>query len=585
VWNWFTTGESPPGAGSGGVSSTYPIPYWQQAVNMSSNQGSTVWRNAPDVSLTGDNIVLISRDGSTLFGGGTSCATPLWAGLTAMINQQAAQYGRPPAGFLNPAIYGAAQSALYPSIFHDITTGNNTNSNGSTQFFAVPGYDLCTGWGTPDGWALINALAPPDSLVLEPRGGLSFAGTNGVPLPVVTQSLALKNTEATTVVWALGPVPSWLGVSATRGVLPPGQAAILTLEAIDTAMNLPPGAYMSDLLVTNKTAGVTHLFPVFLQVSDPLIIAPNTGMAVAGPAGGPFNETAQVFSLSNAAATPIQWTAQSTSAFAAFSQAGGTLPPGAATNIVATLASAATTLLIDTQTGSLLFDDLATTNIQTQPFTLAVGNGGFETGDFSDWTFAGLAAANSVEGSAVFVDYIHSGEYAAVLGQLGSLASLAQTLPTDVGQLYLLSLFLDNPVGGPTNQFEIMWDGAVLFNQVNVPQMLWTNMLFAVFATNSATTLEFDFRNDPDAFGLDDISVTPMAQPVFSAVAASQGGILFNWSATPGLVYQLQYATNLAAPLWVNSGPPITATNSVITAADARQTDPQRFYRIVLLLP
>ena len=81
--------------------------------------------------------------------GGTSCAAPLWAAFTALVNQQAAAASQPPVGFLNPALYAIGKGANYTTCFHDITTGNNTWSGSPNLFFAVPGYDLCTGWGTP----------------------------------------------------------------------------------------------------------------------------------------------------------------------------------------------------------------------------------------------------------------------------------------------------------------------------------------------------------------------------------------------------------------------------------------------------
>lgn len=62
-------------------------------------------------------------------------------------------------GFINPAIYDIAQSPLYTSCFHDIAFGNTTNQYNPTEFFAYAGYDLCTGWGSPNGANLINALA------------------------------------------------------------------------------------------------------------------------------------------------------------------------------------------------------------------------------------------------------------------------------------------------------------------------------------------------------------------------------------------------------------------------------------------
>jgi autotransporter-associated beta strand protein len=83
----------------------------------------------------------------------------LWAGFIALVNQQAAANGEPTAGFINPAIYALGQTTNYTACFHDITTGNNSWTNSPTNFPAVAGYDLCTGWGTPTGSNLINALA------------------------------------------------------------------------------------------------------------------------------------------------------------------------------------------------------------------------------------------------------------------------------------------------------------------------------------------------------------------------------------------------------------------------------------------
>ena len=159
VWSWFDIGEA--AAGSGGTSFTYSIPTWQQGINMSQNGGSTSFRNYPDVALTADNIYIIADDGLGEPGtGGTSCAAPLWAGFTALVNQQAAANADPPLGFPCPTIYALAKSPNYDNLFHDITVGNDTNLVSPNLYFAYPGYDLCTGWGTPLGSNLINALAP-----------------------------------------------------------------------------------------------------------------------------------------------------------------------------------------------------------------------------------------------------------------------------------------------------------------------------------------------------------------------------------------------------------------------------------------
>ena len=157
------------GASSGYVTVGLPIPDYQQPVNMPAVGGSSLYRNSPDVAMCADNIEIVYtsvntngitiQTGDVVPVGGTSAAAPLWAAFTSLVNQQTAAEGKPTVGFLNPALYEIGQSPLYHECFHDITVGNNTNTNSAGLFFAAPGYDLCTGWGTPKGSGLINALA------------------------------------------------------------------------------------------------------------------------------------------------------------------------------------------------------------------------------------------------------------------------------------------------------------------------------------------------------------------------------------------------------------------------------------------
>jgi uncharacterized repeat protein (TIGR01451 family) len=130
---------------------------------MPARGGSQTMRNLPDVALTGDNVWVIFGGGQAAAFGGTSCASPLWAGFTALINQQAALNGFSPVGFLNPALYALAGKSSYTSNFHDITTGNNTWSGSPNLFYATNNYDLATGLGSPNGTNLINALVSSPS--------------------------------------------------------------------------------------------------------------------------------------------------------------------------------------------------------------------------------------------------------------------------------------------------------------------------------------------------------------------------------------------------------------------------------------
>ena len=200
VWNWYTTGQGD-AASSGGISTTYTIPSWQQPVSMAINQGSTTMRNLPDVALTGDGIWCIYSNGVSSEIGGTSCAAPLWAGLIALVNQQGAANNQAPVGFVNRSIYAIGLSPAYGSAFHDTTNGNNETPSSPSEFFCfVPGFDLCTGWGTPAGTNLINFLlgAPLIEGQMSLLAESCFPTNNAIdPGETVTVNLALTNIFAT----------------------------------------------------------------------------------------------------------------------------------------------------------------------------------------------------------------------------------------------------------------------------------------------------------------------------------------------------------------------------------------------------
>jgi subtilase family serine protease len=151
-----------PQSGGGYVSGT-PIPGWQQLTGVinSSNLGSTTLRNSPDVAAESnfDNPTVVN--GSFVTGyGGTSFATPRWAGFLALVNQQSVANGKGTVGFINPALYNLGISSNYSGALHDIAGGSNPPATGGgSGFNAVPGYDLVTGWGSPAGVGLINQLA------------------------------------------------------------------------------------------------------------------------------------------------------------------------------------------------------------------------------------------------------------------------------------------------------------------------------------------------------------------------------------------------------------------------------------------
>ncbi len=230
VWNWGGgTGSS------GGTSSYYAIPTWQQGVSMANNQGSTSYRNIPDVALTADNVYVLYGNGSSETVGGTSCASPLWAAMVALVNQQAAANSLPAVGFINPAIYQIGKSGNYGTVFHDVTAGNNESTSSPSQFTAVAGFDLCTGWGTPRAAGLISALTGPaaplvisNSLAIVTESCPSGAVDPG---ETVTLNFGLKNaggvntTNLVATLLATGGVTAPSGAQA-YGVLTGGGATV-----------------------------------------------------------------------------------------------------------------------------------------------------------------------------------------------------------------------------------------------------------------------------------------------------------------------------------------------------------------------
>ncbi len=262
---------------SGGISASYSIPVWQQGISMVTNRGSTTMRNVPDVACLADGeIWLVANNGEQVIVGGTSAAAPLWAGFAALVNQQAAANSQPALGFLNPAIYALGESTNYPAVFHDIAAGNNTNSLSPTNFFAVPGYDLCTGWGTPNGANLINAFSPPpDALQLAPETGVAFAGlAGGSPVPA-TQNFYLVNAGTDTLNWSLGNTSVWFSVSPASGSLAPGGTSSILVTPAAATGSLPAGQYTATLFSTNLNDG----FAVNRQLALNLV---NPVQAIAG---------------------------------------------------------------------------------------------------------------------------------------------------------------------------------------------------------------------------------------------------------------------------------------------------------------
>jgi subtilase family serine protease len=216
--------------GSGGISpDKFAIPSWQTATASGCSSCSETYRNGPDVSANANFTFYVCADQSGCTAneyGGTSFAAPMWAGYLALVNQQAVANGNSTLGFINPSLYTIGLSSSYDTDFHDITSGSNGYS-------ATTGYDLATGWGSPNGSALLNALAgsssPSFTLASSPSSVTITQGNSGTSTITVTDLGGFSGS----VTLAASGLPS--GVTAAFSTNPTTSSSTLTLTASSTA--------------------------------------------------------------------------------------------------------------------------------------------------------------------------------------------------------------------------------------------------------------------------------------------------------------------------------------------------------------
>ena len=309
--------ESAWSGSGGGVSTTYAIPSYQQTMNMGALGGSATMRNIPDVALTAAvQMYLVYNNGQSATVGGTSAAAPLWAGFVALANEQAAAQGKPAAGFLNPTLYDLGQGSNYVGGMHDIVSGTNGYS-------AIPGFDLATGWGTPNGQALINNLSattPAPSFRLSSLA--SVATVRAGSSATVTIQIARQTGFTGDVALGVAGLPA--GVDGSFGtVSPEGFSALTLIAASGTALGSVEitvqgisGTQTSQVTISLRVAGSpSYILKASTDVvsiaqagtaSDTITVVPTNGfngMVVMNVDGLPSGVTASLSRAAGGAST------------------------------------------------------------------------------------------------------------------------------------------------------------------------------------------------------------------------------------------------------------------------------------------
>jgi kumamolisin len=280
----------------GGISpDKIAIPAWQKLAGVinSANAGSTTLRNGPDVSANANFTFYTCANQTTCLAneyGGTSFAAPMWAGYIALVNQQLAENGKSTIGFINPTIYAQNLTSSYSTDFHDITSGT------SGSYSAVTGYDLVTGWGSPKGVGLINALAPTS-------GSATFTISSSPSSLSVAQGAAGSSTISTTTLngfsssIALSASGQPAGVAVAFGTNPINGSGSSSM-GVTVGSTAVPGTY--PITVTGTGGGVIQSATVSLTVTSTsqnptfTLSASPTSRTVARGASGSYTVTTTV---------------------------------------------------------------------------------------------------------------------------------------------------------------------------------------------------------------------------------------------------------------------------------------------------
>ena len=368
-------------------------------------------------------------------------------------------------------------------------------------------YDLCTGLGTPKGTNLINALVSPDPLIVVSNAGFNAVGSPAGTFNIVSQTYYLTNIGSASLNWTVISTSPWLDISNSGGTLAAGASDSVVVSLNTVASNLTAGLYTANVWFSNATSRVGHSRFFTLGAKDPLVISPQKFL-FSGPSGGPFAPVAQPVILTNASAGDFSFGINNTSAWFNVSATNGSLPANSQTSVTFSFAPAALNLPDGFYSAVFQVTNLASQFVQVVTGAMSIGiiqNGGFETGDFSDWTLVGtpntvfyvyneVVTINSLaDGSGP--NFIHSGTYGAFLGDT-ILATLSQTIQTIPGQTYLLSFWVDNPKTGRRQQFLVDWNtNSASTNQIyflNNPRFYRGQKVTLVLgATDTNTTLVF----------------------------------------------------------------------------------------------
>lgn len=241
AWSGNSSGRVAPGCdnegGSGGGYSPLPRPWWQVGDGTLASEAD---RGVPDVSAISLPGVLVYIDGSPGPEGGTSLATPIWAGIAAISDQ----YAGSPRGLLNPSLYSILEGPDYGVDFHDIVSGTNGYSAGT-------GWDPISGIGTPIVGNLVADLTAGPTTLPSLYTELNVSSESG-PAPL-TVRFFVNATGGT-------------GSTRVEGVYFGDGNASFATDGLVTHTYPSPGFYVAQSYVADLSGNLSVSLPIAIVV-------------------------------------------------------------------------------------------------------------------------------------------------------------------------------------------------------------------------------------------------------------------------------------------------------------------------------
>ncbi len=484
----------------GGISPhKYAIPSWQTTAAAGCASCSQSYRNGPDVSANANYTFYVCADQTTCTAneyGGTSFAAPMWAGYMALINQQSVTNGNGPLGFINSSLYSIGAGSSYATDFHDVTSGSN-------GYAATTGYDLATGWGSPNGSGLINALA-----------GTSSSSGGVITSPSPNSTLTGASTTFTWTAGSGGVTGYYLHIGTSLGAA--NLVNIGPLVGTSASVILPTnGATIYVQLYTNISGGSqlsnSYTYTEFTQ-SAAAITSPTSGSTLTG------------------ASTTFNWSAGSGGVTGYYLWVGTS--PGTANLVnIGPLVGTSATVILPT-TGATIYVQLYT--------NISGGSQLSNSYTYTEFTQSAAAITSPTPASTLTGA---STTFTWTAGS-GGVTGYYLWVGTSSGSANLVNI---GPLSGTSATVNLPTSGATIYVQ------LYTNISGGSQLSNSYTYTEFTQ------------SAAAITSPTNGSTLT--GALTtFNWSAGSGGVtgYYLWVGTSVGTANLVNIGP-LSGTSATVT--------------------